>query len=185
MKNKIINLSLNLIEKKIQDISYIELMEIKYGLECIYITLTKFILISILAYLLNIFTEMVLLLIFFNILRTTGFGHHASKSSTCIISSIIVFICFPIIAKILVIPLIFKYILGIIGTIMIILYSPADTLKHPIISKKRRIIYKFLTSFNCIVLVILSLIINNEVISNLIIFGIYIEVLLILPFYIN
>lgn len=182
MKKKFLNFSLSLIKKKYPDTSDTKLDELRYGLEGFYLTITKFIFTFVLAYITHVLLEMFLLLLFFNILRTTGFGLHASKSSNCLISSSIVFIFIPLLAKFIVISFIMKIILGIVSIILIFIYSPADTKKRPIVNKKRRELYKMITTINCIILVFLSLIVNNEVISNLIIFGIYIEITLILPF---
>ena len=40
---------------------------------------------------------------------------------------------------------------------------------------------KFITTINCILLVYFAVLISNNTISNLLLFGIYIEVILILP----
>ena len=103
MKEKFLNSSLSLIKEKHNNISDIKLDEIRYGLEGLYLTITKFIVISSIALMLGIFKEMILLLIFFNILRRSGFGMHASKSSICLISSSLVFLLLPYCAKYIII----------------------------------------------------------------------------------
>ena len=60
--------------------------ELRYGLEGIYLTFGKFLIIFPLAFLLGIFKEFILTLIFFNIIRYPAFGIHANKSSTCLFS---------------------------------------------------------------------------------------------------
>ena len=121
------------------------------------------------------------MLIFFNILRTTGFGLHAKKSWMCWVSSTILFIFLPFISRYIVFPLYLKYILGCISIILIALYAPADTIKHPLINKSKRIVLKMLSITFCTMLVILSIIIKNETIDSLIIFLIYVEISLIIP----
>ena len=79
------------------------------------------------------------------------------------------------------ISLIIKIALGILSILLIYIYAPADTKKRPIIKKVRREQYKFKTTIKCIVLVFLSLIIKDRIVSNLIIFGIWAEVVVILP----
>ena len=58
-----------------------DIEKLSYGLEGIYLTITKLIIIFALALLLNIFKEIIFLLIIFNIIRYFGFGIHAKKSS--------------------------------------------------------------------------------------------------------
>lgn len=181
MKQKFLRYCLNTIRENRSDIDEIKLDEIRYGLEAIYITVTKTIVIFSLALIFNIFREMLLLLIFFNILRTTGFGLHASKGWICLLSSSLIFIILPFFSKLITIPIYIKSLLGVIAIILIYVYTPADTIKKPIISKKRREIYNFVTTISCILLTFISIIVKDNTISNLIIFGIYIEVVLVLP----
>ena len=181
MKQKFLSYCLNTIRENRSDIDEIKLDEIRYGLEAIYITVTKTIVIFSLALIFNIFREMLLLLIFFNILRTTGFGLHASKGWICLLSSSLIFIILPFFSKLITIPIYIKSLLGVIAIILIYVYTPADTIKKPIISKKRREIYNFVTTISCILLTFISIIVKDNTISNLIIFGIYIEVVLVLP----
>ena len=54
-----------------------KLKEIKYGLSTLYINITKTIVICALAYFLNIIKELLLILLFYGLLRLTGFGLHA------------------------------------------------------------------------------------------------------------
>jgi len=181
MRQNILNHCLGFISSNRPDIDEIKLDEIRYGLEAIYMTVTKTVVIFSLAILLNIFKEMFLLLLFFNILRTTGFGLHATKSWICLLSSSLTFILLPFLSKIITIPLFIKSVLGVIAIILIFIYAPADTVKRPIINKNRRAIYKSLTTISCILLTLASIIIQDNTISNLIIFGVYTEVILILP----
>lgn len=180
MKKRFLNICLNIIKNNNSNISDEKLDEIRYGLEGIYLTITKTIFIFFTAYVLGILKEMILMLLFFNILRTTGFGLHATKSWMCWVSSTLIFIIFPFIAKNIYISVNIKAILGIISIILIFMYAPADTKKHPLVNKKKRDIWKFFSTINCILLVFYSLFINNNI-SNLIIFAIYTEILLINP----
>lgn len=182
MKQKFLNFSLNLIKEKHPNIDSIKLEEIRYGLEGLYLTITKFVVISCIALILGIFKEMILLLIFFNILRRTGFGMHASKSSICLISSSLVFLLLPYIAKSITLSLYLKSILGIIGILFIFKNAPADTIKRPLINKKKREKFKFITTIKCIIMCLCSFIIKYEYINNLLIIAVYIEVFLTSPY---
>ena len=94
MKNFIINNSISYI-KKYNNYSDTKIKEIKYGLEAIYLTFSKFIVISIIASLLGIFKEMLIFTIIYNIIRMPSFGLHATKSWICLLSSTISFIGIP------------------------------------------------------------------------------------------
>ena len=91
MKKKFLNSSINLIKAN-KKCTEEELEIISYGLESIYLVVTKAIIIFTIAIILGITKEVLLLLIFYNIIRTQAFGIHASKSIYCLISSIILFI---------------------------------------------------------------------------------------------
>lgn len=181
MKKKFLKYSLQTIKRYHPEYDDIKMDEMRYGLEGFYLTITKAIIIFAIAIFLNIFWEMILMLIFFNILRKTGFGLHASKSWICLTSSTAVFILLPVLAKYIVIPIYIKLILGIIAVALIYRYAPADTVKHPLIHADRRKKYKYITTINCIILVSILLGVKDEILSNLILFGIYNEIVLILP----
>lgn len=180
MKELFLNYSIANIKKYYPEYDDIKIAELKYGLEGYYLSFTKFVVISIISIIFNLFMEMIIMLIAFNLLRFTGFGMHAKKSIYCWISSTIMFICMPWIAKIISIPMWLHIIMSILAIILIAIYSPADTIKRPLINKKKRYVYKVITIINTIILIIISFYVNS-VISNLIMFGIFTEVLLINP----
>ncbi len=181
MKNKFLNYAINTIHINNPSYNDTKLAEIRYGLEGIYLSITKLIIIFLLAILLNILKEMIFMLIIFNILRTTGFGLHATKSWICLVSSSVIFLGGPLLAKIIIINNLLKTILSITSVILIYKYAPADTKKRPLIKEKKRNIYKFITTIKCIILNIFIIFIKNNIITNLIILGIYAEVIVILP----
>ena len=181
MKKYFLNFCLKKIVTDEPSINKVELEELQYGLEIIYSIVTKSIFIFSIAFILRIFTETLLLLIFFNILRTTGFGLHATKSWICLLSSSVIFIFLPFLSKVISIPFVFKLLLGGLAIILLYIYSPSDTFKRPIVSPRLRNKYKFITTINSILLVYFAVFISNNTISNLLLFGIYIEVILILP----
>lgn len=181
MKEKFLGYALSSVHNYYPEYDEVKLEELRYGLEGFYLSITKMVVITALAIVLGIFKEMVIMLIMFNVLRTTGFGLHATKSWICLLSSSMVFLLLPMVAKLVYIPSSIKVVLGIISIICIFLYAPADTSKRPLIKKRKRDIYKFITTIACIILNIIALFIKDSTISNLIIFGIYTEVILILP----
>ena len=180
IKNFVINNSMNLVnglnkyDKEQQE-------EIKYGLEAIYLLVTKFIVIFLIAIILGLWKETLLFLLFFNLLRATAFGIHASKSIYCWISSIISFLIMPYISKNVIFPIWFFIAITIICNILFILYAPADTIKRPLINEKKRKRFKVLTIITSIIYTSIIFIITNNIIKNTIIFAMILQVVLILP----
>ena len=180
VKNFVVNNSMNLI-KDLNKYDKNQLEEIKYGIEALYISFSKVIVILILSFLLGIFKETLLFLLTFNILRINAFGLHASKSIWCWISSTISFICIPFICKNFVFLNLIYIIVPIICLICFSLYAPADTIKRPLINNKKRKVYKYLSITTGIIYLILILLLNNILIKNLLMFSLIFETLLILP----
>lgn len=180
MKKFVLDKCMNIIKNNMQ-YDDTKLEEIRYGLEGIYLTITKITIISILCIILGIFKEFLIFLIIYSIMRAPSFGIHASKSWICLITSTIVFIGFPLLSIYTKLNLITKIIIGTISIIGICLFSPADTIKRPIINKTRRKIYKVLSTIIAITYIILSIKINNSFISNCFIYSTILQNILISP----
>ncbi len=181
MKNIIINNCLSLVNKYNPDLDKKQFDTIKYGLEGLYLTITKIIIIFIISLFLGIEKEFLTLIIIFNGIRLFGFGVHAKRSIDCLISSSIFFIVFPILCKIIVIPTIIKILISIPLLVLITIYAPADTKKRPLKKKKKRIIYKILSVIVTVLYIILSIIIKDNTLSNCFLAAIIIETIIILP----
>ena len=180
MKNRIINNLMDII-KKYNNFDDIKLQEIKYGLETIYLTIIKTIVFIIISIILSTLKELLLFMLFYGILRLTGFGVHAKKSIHCWISSFITFILIPIFIKYLQLNNIIISILLFISILLLIIYAPADTPKRPLINKKKRIIYKVLTIFVAATYTILIIIKPTNLITNSMIYSLLLEGFLVTP----
>lgn len=180
MKKKIINSAMNLIKNN-GDYTDEQLEIIKYGLEGLYLTITKLIVIAILAYTLNIFLEVIIFLLIYNIIRMTSFGLHATKSWICLVSSSLIFIGFPIICKYIYLTNYFKVILGLVLILFIYKNAPADTHKRPIINPKRRLFFKYTSTFIAIIFVYCSILINNNFLSNCFMLSLFVQSFMIAP----
>ena len=179
IKNIVINNSMNLINSS-NKYDKEQLEEIKYGIESIYLLLTKFIVIFGISIILGLWKETILFLLMFNILRIFAFGIHASKSIWCWISSIICFLIIPYICKIN-LPSWFYYIVTFISLISFILFAPADTVKRPLINIKKRRIFKILSILFASIYITIIFITNNILLKNILIFSLLLETILILP----
>lgn len=181
MKKLIINKCMELVTTYNKDLSQRDIDKIKYGLEGLYLTITKLIFIIIVSIILGIWKETLLLILIFNGIRLTAFGVHAKRSIDCLISSTLFFILFPIICIKLTIPLIVKIILFIPLTVLIGIFAPADTEKRPLINKKKRKIYKMLSIMISIIYMTIAIVIKDNTLSNCFIFAIVIQIIIMLP----
>ena len=91
MKQRFLTGTMNFL-KKYNSYSDSELKKLQYGLEGIYLTISKTIIILLLAVVLGILKEVLILLILFNVIRYFAFGFHAEKSWECLVLSIFNFI---------------------------------------------------------------------------------------------
>ncbi len=180
MKKIIIGKCMNLI-KKYHDYDNTKLAEIEYGLTAIYLTVSKLIVITLIAIILGILKEMLIFLIIYNIIRMPSFGIHATKSWICLVVSTILFIGLPIFNLLVIIPVQVKITIGLIFTILMFKNSPADTKKKPIVHPKRRLTYKIISTVLAILYVLLSIIITNNFISNCFIMGLVLQNAMISP----
>lgn len=181
MKEVFINNSMNLIQKYYPNYSETKLAELKYGLLGLYLMITKSIVIFGIALYLGIFKELLIFTIIYNILRAPSFGIHASKSWICLVSSASIFIFFTYLSVTISIPINIKTIIGIIGIILMYKNSPADTAKKPIVSPKRRKIYKIISTFIAIIFTVLSIVIDNNFLTNSFIFSLILQNIMIAP----
>lgn len=180
MKKVIVNHWMEII-KSHKNFDNEKLSQIEYGLTAIYLTISKLIIIVTISIIVGILKEMLIFLVIYNMLRMPSFGIHATKSSICLIFSIIAFIGLPILCIKIIIPLSVKIVLGIIGVMFMLKNSPADTHKKPIVNPKRRLAYKLISTFISIIFVIISLIIKNNYISNCFIINLILQNITISP----
>ena len=180
MKKKFLNSSINLIKRngKYSD-EQIEI--ITYGLEGIYLTFTKMIILFAIAYILGIVKEFIILLISYNIIRSQAFGIHATKSVYCLISSVLLFIGGALVCKYVNLPFWFSLSSAIICDICLLLYAPADTEKHPLVNKRKRKRFKFISFFLGITFTVFILLFKDSFIVNYLVIGMIESILMILP----
>ena len=182
MRSKIINNIMDQI-KKYNDFDEIKLQEIKYGLETVYLTIIKTIVFILIAILLNTIKGLLLFMLFYGIIRLTGFGVHAKKSLHCWISSIVIFVIIPILIKYVILNNYILYVGSIISIILLSIYAPADTPKRPLINKRKRNIYKISTIIISIIYFITIIMMkNNYIFTNTLFYSLLLESFLVTPF---
>ena len=181
MKKYIMNHAMQVVGSIYPQYDSDKLDEIRYGLEAIYLSLSKTIVILFITFLLGIFKEAIIVLLFFNFLRMFAFGIHAKKSWQCWISSSIMFIGIPYLCIYTELTNFVYYILIGFSILNYLLYAPADTVKRPLVRKNRRIKFKILTLIVSIIYIVLFLNTNNVFIKNVIVYTMLLEVVLIHP----
>lgn len=180
MRSLIINKIMKSIKEK-ENFTETKLSEIKYGLETLYITITKTIVILTISYFLKTLKELLLILLFYGLLRLTGFGLHTKKSWHCWISSLIIFLLLPYLVKIMSVGIIARIIISTLCIIYVGIYAPADTEKRPLIRSKKRITYKVICIITAIIITIYQFLTINTLIQNSIIISLILECIMISP----
>jgi accessory gene regulator B len=169
------------IKKNYPQYSDTKIEEIKYGLESIYILVTKMIIIFSISYFLGILKEVIILTALFVGIRNVAFGIHASNSITCLIISSIVFMGAPYLAREITLSPHTMLVVASICVVLYIIYAPADTKKRPLVNKRKRLIFKTMTIIIGIIYIFGLVFIANDYLKNLILFSLIIELLMILP----
>ncbi len=181
MREKFLSKSISAIKKSYPEYSEEKLEEISYGLESLYITFSKTIVIFGVAFILNIAKEVLFILLSYNIIRTTAFGMHAKKSWHCYFISGVLFIGTAFICKYIGMATIVKYLISGISFVILMLYAPADTYKRPLVNKYKRKKYKIITIIIGLIYLIFIILFKNTVVSSYLCFGLLDASLMIHP----
>jgi len=155
---------------------------INYGLQNIIGELPKTALIFVLAYILGILDLTIIAFISIVVYCTFSGGFHLKTHIGCIICTNAIYIGDVLLSKSLIYQNnITKYILiavvWLFSMAMISLYAPADTENVPILRKKDRRNKKILSYITMTITLIVSLFIKDIVISNILIYGVFIQTL--------
>lgn len=180
MKKKFLKFVRNIVIQNNPEMSDDKVNEVMYGIESIYLTVTKIIIINLVALLLGIFWESLLLTVLYNVIRVTAFGLHAEKSSQCLIISLLMFIVGVYVCQIE-ISFTVKVILSLVCLICIFIYAPADTYKRPLINPKKRKKFKIISFISASLFTAFIILYHDNVISNYLLIGLIEAVIVILP----
>ena len=163
------------IRKKIPDVDDERAEIINYGLQLLIGEIPKTFIIMAIAWILGVLDLTILALIFMLPYRTVSGGVHLKTHIGCIVATSIFYIGNAILSKYLVLEKVVQYTITaavwIISMIMIKLYAPADTEAVPILRKKERKLKKILSYIIMSITLVISLLIRNTIISNILLFG--------------
>ena len=175
MIEKFCNYILSKMKKKMPEITDEQGEAILYGLQLLIGEAPKMILLFGISFIFGFGLEM--LFAYFAIMpyRTVSGGFHLHTHLGCIIGSTVFYYGNVILSKLLVLDSIEKYVLValsfVFGMLMISMYTKEDTENVPIISKKERRQKKILSYITLTLTLGASLIIQNQVYSNILIIG--------------
>ena len=181
MKESFLNHTINFIASNQDNLNEEEKEKLAYGLEGLYMNITKLFVIFLIAFLLGFIKEFIIALILFNIIRFPGFGFHASKSIVCLITSTLLILGLPYLFTSIEVSLNIKIILCIVSVITFIIWAPADTWKRPLTNKKKRVLRKVAACSLAVLYSVLIIVFNGMEISNLLMAALLIETILISP----
>lgn len=182
MKEKFVNSSIKFISKY-QECDDLKIKKLNYGLQGIYSLIVKLNVIIIISILTKTIPQTLLFLLFYTGIRTFSFGWHAKTNIGCWISSITVYNIIPLLIKNYIIPINIGYIILAIAIISMILFSPADTPKRPLIRKNHRRKCKIIATLVIIIYILLFTLNKNNLINNAIIYASFIQSLFINPLF--
>ncbi len=175
MIDKICLFLTNKIQKENPEKTKEEIEVINYGLQLIIGEIPKLFIVTIIAFLLNIGWLTLAAYMLILPYRTASGGFHLKTHIGCVIGTTLFFCGNAYLSKIIVFDTITKYILigitFIFAICMITLYAPADTENVPIISKKERKKKKILSYIIMTITLLVAVIIKNNTISNILLFG--------------
>lgn len=178
MKEKVVNRLIINISKK-NNFDSVKLDEIKYGFYGIYTLVTKSIVIISLAFILGIFKEFIIFLLFYSLLRSVGFGCHARTNWQCWLMSTLLLIGIPFLFNSINLNNSLQVVLWIIFFVNYTIFCPADTEKRPMINKRRKLKFKLVLLVISVIYLYIVLYYKN--LSNLILGAMLLECLLTNP----
>lgn len=180
MKEKFVNSSIKFISKY-QECDDLKLKKLNYGLQGIYSLVVKLTVVIIIAIITQTITQTLLFLLFYAGIRTFSYGLHAKSNIACWIITITVYNVIPYLIKNIDIPLQVTYTSLLLALISMVLWSPADTPKKPLIRKENRRKCKILSIIVVIIYSIIIIISKNNYINNAITYALIIQSIFINP----
>ena len=179
MIDKFCNYLTTKIRKEMPDVDDERAEIIKYGLQLMIGEIPKFFIMAAIAWILGVFKWTIICFALVLPYRMYSGGFHLKTHIGCILGTSLMYIGNAFISQYLVIPIIYKIIIGILlwifSIIMIHLYAPADTENVPVISKKERKKRRLVSYFVMSIMIVCGIFINNNVISNILILGVLLQ----------
>ena len=165
----------NRIRKEMPEIDDERAEVINYGLQNIVGEIPKIFLLFIISFILGMLKEVLFMFIVLTPYRGASGGFHLKTHLGCILGTTTFYCGIVLLSQHVILDDMTKYILigisWIFGMIMIKLYAPADTENVPILSKKDRKKKQMIAYITYSIGLMAALFIQNNVISNILLFG--------------
>lgn len=179
MVDKICDYLTNKIKNKMPEIDDERAEVINYGIHLIVGEIPKTFIFITIAAILGVLKEFFITVLVIFPYRAFSGGFHLKTHLGCIFGTSLMYCGIPLLSKYIIISTNIKYILTVLvwifGIVMCRLYAPADTENVPILRKKDRRIKQILAYITLTITLGIGLIINNNIVSNIIILGIFIQ----------
>ena len=163
------------IRKKMPDVDDERAEIINYGLQLAIGEIPKTFIILFVAWISGVLDLTLISILIITPYRAMVGGAHFKTHVKCVLATSIFYIGTALISKYVVleqtIRIILTFLIWIFAVIMISWYAPADTEDVPILRKKERKTKKILSYIIMTLMLIISLIIKNYIISNIFLFG--------------
>lgn len=175
MVDKICEHLTNRIKNSLPDVDDEKAEIINYGLQNIIGEIPKNFIVLLIAYLLGVFELTLISLLILIPYRAVSGGFHLKTHIGCIVGTSSFYCGIALLSKYIVMNPTTKYLIAfaiwIFSMLMIKLYAPADTENVPILRKEDRKRKQILSYIIATISLIIAIIIPNQIISNIIIFG--------------
>lgn len=187
MVDKICDFITNRIKKEMPEVDEQRAEVINYGVHLLFGEIPKTFIFIIIALALGILKEFILAMLIIMPYRAVSGGVHLKTHIGCILGTSIAYCGTAYLSKIIVFePIYLKYIVIALvwtfGMIMVKLYAPADTENVPILRKEDRRRKKILSYVILTIYLVISIFIKNNLISNIIILGMFMQSIMISRF---
>ena len=179
MVDKICDYLTNKIRNKIPEIDDERAEVINYGIHLIVGEIPKTFIFIAIAAILGVLKEFFVTVLVIFPYRAFSGGFHLKTHLGCILGTSLMYCGIPLLSKYIIMSTDIRYILTalvwIFGMIMCRLYAPADTENVPILRKKDRRIKQILAYITLTVTLAIGLMINNNIVSNIVILGMFMQ----------
>lgn len=181
MIEKICNFLTTKIRKEMPEIDDERAEIINYGLQLTIGEIPKLFIMIAIAFLLGVGELSILSFLIILPYRMFSGGFHMKTHIGCIVCTTLMYSGNSFLSKFFVLPqdvkLVVTLLIFIFGLVMITLYAPADTENVPILSKKERKKQKVFSYITFTTILTISLFIKDPIISNICVYGMFIQTL--------
>lgn len=174
------------IKENVENIDEEKELVIDFGVKLIFGELPKILILFIIGFAFGIGWYTLILFFLLAPYRSFTGGFHLKTHLGCMITTSILYLAPILLAKYIDISqnyilYIMATLIGIFSAVLITKYAPADTENMPILSKKERKSKKVKAYISLIILLLISLLSPNQIISYMLLYGIFLQNLTVMP----